>query len=168
MHREYSRVRVVCMDIPKIAACERRHTDLRTVLGAREIKNCSIWAFKFQTAPCRGMSLYGIRTQAQRERFFSMHTCRVPTPKQSRLIKATYRASGDPTTTPRWIKNCFAVGWGARNTKSPLGTTPLPLRAENLVPGDGTGQGSSSGMCPWNKTDPARLQCVFLRWRAGA
>ena len=114
------------------------------------------------------LAILGIRIATARDRFYPKCTYPCWNPSQSRLLKTCFRTWGAPTTTPRWIKNYFAVGWGARNTKSALGTTPLPLRAENLVPGDGTGQGSSSGMCPWNKTDPARLQCVFLRWQAGA
>ena len=31
LHREYNRVQVVCMDIPKMAACERSQMGLRTI-----------------------------------------------------------------------------------------------------------------------------------------
>ena len=39
IHREYNRVQVGCMDIPKMAACERSQMGLRTILRAHEIKN---------------------------------------------------------------------------------------------------------------------------------
>ena len=85
------------------------------------------------------LAILGIRAATARDRFYPKCTYPCWNPGQSRVLKTDFRTSKAPATTPRWFKNCFVVGWGARNTKSALGTTPLPLRAENLVLDDGTG-----------------------------